>query len=122
MGRRIDQQALFRGLALLGIGLVDFQVATRGRSFSEVKKQFDGLKLRIRKAYKEAALEHHPDRGGDEETMKLLNSTMEIVDVMELAPPPPPRPIVRIVHIRQHGGGINFTNTGTGTGTYTGAW
>lgn len=33
----------------------------------------------IKKAYRSLALTHHPDRGGDEERMKLINAAHEIL-------------------------------------------
>lgn len=120
MVRKVDHQAFLRGLSILGFGVQDFQEALSGvRSMPEALRRVDALKQRIRKAYKAAALEHHPDRGGDVEVMKLLNSTMEIVELMEACQAPPPRPVVRVVRVQYSGWGPGSTTT---TNSYTGAW
>ena len=95
----------------------------QGCSFQEASKHLDEVKVRVKKAYKKAALKHHPDRpDGDEEKMKILSSAMEIVESLTLQPglpPPPPRPVrvVRIVRVEYHGDFSNSSTTGTGTFT-----
>merc|ERR1719503_178266 len=56
----------------------------------------------IKKAFKKAALQHHPDKGGDPERFKECNAAVEVLsderqraayDLQLLRSRPPPRPL-----------------------------
>ena len=84
-------------------------------------------KAEAKKAYRQAVLKHHPDRGGDAEKLVILNEGWELIQSMQLAPtrpppPPPPPPAPRTVVTMRFHGFRPFTytdssNTSTTTGT-----
>lgn len=58
------------------------QVATAG------EEELATLKKRVKAAYHELMLEHHPDRGGDIEEAKALNLAYEEIMAIESRAPP----------------------------------
>ena len=77
----------------------------------------------IKKAYRKLALMHHPDRGGDQERMKLINAAYDILskrkDEYDMRLRQAGRPAVVIVRTYYGGGTVATDTTATGTWGWT---
>jgi len=75
----------------------------------------------IKKKYRELAKKYHPDKGGDEKTMKEITAAYELlIGKGKIKLPPPKR--VRRQYVYVHVGGYTYTETASawttaGTGT-----
>jgi len=96
--------------ALRLLGLVDAYRITkaavhRAHDIHAAESLMAAFKLRIDKVYRELALSAHPDRGGDEERMKALNTARDVLHRLQIVPPRPPRRprrrVIRVTVIRR---------------------
>jgi len=66
------------------------------KDYQKARQGFLALKQEALDNYKQQALLHHPDRGGDENKMKELNAAHDVLKGLEPMPtmsaPPKPRP------------------------------
>lgn len=126
---RLTERELMVGLRELGFGPADLQACLQGaKTLEEANTRIEALKGAIRKSFRKAAFDLHPDRGGDEEAFKRLNAIMQAVEAMEAyrqppRPTPRPHPQVRVTVVTHHYGGGTGTTTSTGGwGEWSGAW
>jgi hypothetical protein len=81
-------------LAHLQVGPADFQQVSALPTFEARCQGLEDLKGRIRKNFKKAALELHPDRTGDDpgktEIFKVLAQFVDQVDQLRVRQPQPP--------------------------------
>ena len=67
---------LHQSIQALGL-MLELNRVAQSRSFDEAKQQLADLKSKAKQNFKELSLKHHPDVGGDEETMKLLSAAYD---------------------------------------------
>jgi hypothetical protein len=132
---RMTEEELLAGLGILGVTLEQFQHPLRANSQDEGARRLADLKANVKRAFRKAALDLHPDRtGGDEEKagrFKLASSVAEVVEALTLhvqrprPPPPVPRGGVVIINM-QPGVHVRWTtgsaSTGSATTTTTNGW
>jgi hypothetical protein len=116
------------GLELMGCPLAILQDIQKETDVAVAQDLLDRWRAEVKKSYREAVLEHHPDRGGDPEKLIILNEAWAIIQELKILhrrpPPPPPPPVQRpttIINIRFHGfQASSFYGPGTGSATTTG--
>ena len=84
----------------------------RAKSFEEAQAGIEEIKTVADRHYKRLALIAHPDCGGSEERMKVLNQAAELVKQLNIQPPP------AVVHVRVYHGGFATSTTSTTGGWY----
>ena len=76
----------------------------------------------IKKVYRKLALIHHPDRGGDQERMKLINAAYDILskrkNEYDARLRQARRPAVVIIRHTYYGPGAGTDSTSTGSGVW----
>ena len=105
----------------LNFSMEELQPVYAAQSLEAGQQLLDEIRARIKKSYKRAALELHPDRtGGDaakSEIFTKLSALMTQIENWKVARPQP-RPMVHVFVTHFYSG---TTTTGTGT-TTSGGW
>lgn len=95
---------LGEGLNILGISSLDIKKMSdsvrRARTKTEAELIYHNFKLHVRKKWKLAVFELHPDRGGDEAEFKKIVDIMDILDSIEIDMRPRPMKIMYYHYIR----------------------
>ena len=94
-----------------GVPLEGFCEAIKAATYKTSCDKLNAFKMGIRAKYKQLAKENHPDIGGDEESMKRINSALDIIMRFRVEPP---RPVIQVRHVFTT---YAYTNTATSSTT-----
>lgn len=115
--QKLDLELEKRAWEALGVDpMAEWRTIQAALGFEQAKERLEAFKTKVKKAFKRAALTHHPDHGGDEELFKALSFVIDALGKLELRPRPAPRPAV--VVIRWTHGSTTSTNSSTTTSWY----
>jgi SPX domain protein involved in polyphosphate accumulation len=106
---------LHDAIELLDVRQSFVDIMATAKNLEQARANLEQFKRTANDAYKQKALEHHPDRGGNEETMKKLSAAIAEIKNMRILEPKP-QPVIRVV-FRQTGFGGYTSATGTTTAT-----
>ena len=127
---KLTDAQVIEGMTRLGVTPQDFRVLQTAPTLDAANKMLDELKVRVKKSFRRAAMELHPDKnGGDEaktEEFKRLSALVDEVDKLKMYAAPPPRmpfavPGVRVVRVTYGGSSTASTTSTTTSGVY-GGW
>ena len=82
--RYLTQEQADRGLSLLGVAPEDFDAVLAAPTHDEAVRLLSGLKERVKQLWKTAALDLHPDKGGDPADFRLAKDVYDLVTGFEL--------------------------------------
>jgi hypothetical protein len=110
-------------LAIFGIDL-ETELGDGPLTAEQAKAKLADIKARAKKRYRELALEHHPDKSGDDTEMKRINDAYDWVQRLAVTTRQRPKPVVRAtggvtVYVVRTG---TMWATNTSTTTTTGEW
>ena len=122
---RFSSPDVAKAAAALKLTEQDLNHCIQHPELSECQRRLEELKKRVKKSYREAALELHPDRtGGDEEKLQLFKTVSRLweqIQKFEIGRQQRPQP--RVVHVRatpstSWGGWTTWSNSTTTTGSW----
>jgi hypothetical protein len=88
------------------------------RSFEKMNKKLKQFKYRIKKAYRKVVFKYHPDHGGDEEQMKILNELYNIFMKQLKIVSIPPQSTIIMYYSNKYYSGTSTTYTDTSSNFY----
>lgn len=114
--------------AILGLTEEDLTNCIRHPELEECRRRLDSLRTLLKQRYREAALNLHPDRTGNDpektELFKRVTHLWEEIQKLEIGPRPRPRPqpMPGVVIVVSGSGGFRNDTTSTNTTTSWGGW
>jgi DNA-directed RNA polymerase specialized sigma24 family protein len=120
---KLSDAQISRAMQLLRLTPEDFRVIERAPSFEEGQRRLAVLKERVKKLFRKAAMELHPDRTNNDpaktDDFKLVSAVVEDIERLAFSRPPPPPP-QRMVFIRMHVHGFSSSGATTTSTSFTG--
>jgi len=109
---------LHQAIQVLGL-MRELHRMAQAKSFQEALQSLEELKQKAKRNFKELSRKHHPDVGGNEETMKELSAAFDFVKKVAIKEPRP-QPVFQVVRVNF--GGYTTTSWGVHPTTSTGGW
>lgn len=113
----MKQMSMQKALSYFELNIANIPNIGNNQSINSMHKNLAKFKEVIKKAYRKAALKNHPDVGGDEERMKIINQlyiSFMNLKVIPAAPSP--------VFVRTYRAYSYTANSSTTATSYTNAW
>jgi len=109
----MKQMSIQEALSYFELNVANVPNLSNNQSIALAHKNLAKFKEIIKKAYRKAALKNHPDTGGDEERMKIINELYISFMNLKVIPRAPTPVFVRTYRYYSYSTATNSTSTGT---------